>query len=189
MCRFGTQPKRVPNAALEILSPPCSVKEAKLPTAGFTSLRLAASEGNDVVRRADLEDGVVGRSGDAVGHVPWQERERIACRGRCQPLDADLAERRCLAPFLVFPSLCLVAGLIAVAPADGHELEGDRTLAEPFFHLLLVEIHTLACRLFIRQSELARIGDGLVFNERLRAVGIGEGEGMNAEIIDAGIAC
>src|SRR4030095_13119151 len=105
MCRFGTQPKRVPNAAQEILSPTCSVKEARLRTAGFTSLRLAAPEGNDVARRADLEDGVVGRSGDAVGHVPGEEGERIARRRGCQPVDADLAERRRLAPILVVPSL------------------------------------------------------------------------------------
>src|SRR4029453_8918365 len=96
------------------------------------ALRRAASEGNDVVRRADLEDGVVGRSGDAVGHVPGEKREHIARRGRCQSLDADLAERRRLAPILVVPSLRRVAGLIAVTPADGHELEGYGTLAEPF---------------------------------------------------------
>src|SRR5262245_56130049 len=189
MCRFGTQPKRVPNAALEILSPPRSVKAGTPKWTGFLLLGLPARKRHDVILRPDLEDGVVRRSRDAAGHVPRKEGERIARRGRREPLDADLAERRRLAPILVVPSLRRVAGLIAVMPAYGQELEGDRPLAEPILHLLLVEIHALACRLFVGQSELAGIGNGLVFDEGLRAVGIGEGEGMHAEIIDAGIAC
>src|SRR5262245_19887643 len=189
MCRFGTQPKRVPNVALEILSPPGSVKAGDLKWTGFVLLGLPARKRHHVIRRSDLEDGVVRRSRDAVDHIPREERECIASRGWCEPLDADLAERGRLAPILVVPSLGRVAGLIAVTPADGHELERDRPLAEPVLYLLFVEIHALACRLFVRQSEVARIGNGLVFNEGLRAVGIREGEGMHAEIIDAGIAC
>src|SRR5262245_57965110 len=125
MCRFGTQPKRVPNAALEILSPPRSVKAGDLKQTRFVLLGLPARKRHDVILRPDLEDGVVSRSRDAIGHVPWEEGERIARRGRRQPLDADLAERRRLAPVLAVPSLRRVAGLIPVMPADGHEFEGD----------------------------------------------------------------
>src|SRR5262245_41724975 len=123
MCRIGTQPKRVPSAGLEILSPPRSVKAGGLSRTRFVLLGLPARKRHDVILGPDLEDGVVGGPGDAVGHVPREERERIARRRRREPLDADLAERRRLAPVLVVPTLRRVAGLIAVTPADSHELE------------------------------------------------------------------
>src|SRR5262245_19260801 len=153
MCRIGTQPKRVPSAGLEILSPPCSVKAGDRKRTRFLLRGLPARKRHGVVERPDLEDRVVGRPGDAVGEVPRQEREGIAGGGWGDPGDADLAERGGLAPILIVPTLRRVAGLIAVTPADGHELEGDRRLAEPLFDLVLVEIRAFAGRLFVRQSE------------------------------------
>src|SRR5262245_39935367 len=150
MRRIGTQPKRVPSAGLEILSPPCSVKAGDRKRTRFLLLGLPARKRHGVVERTDLEDRVVGRPGDAVGEVPRQERERIASRGWGDPVDANLAERGVLRPILIVPKLRRVAGLIAVAAADGHELEGDRPLAEPLFDLLLVEIRAFARRLLVR---------------------------------------
>jgi hypothetical protein len=80
-----------------------------------------------------LEDRIVGRTGDAVGHIARQEGERIAGRGWRDRLDADLAERGGLAGVLVVPAERRVAGRVAVLAAYRHKLERDRALPSRSF--------------------------------------------------------
>src|SRR5665648_667134 len=148
----------------------------------------AAGEGDDVGRRTDLEDRIVGRAGDAVHHITGQETEGVAGRIGSDGLDADLAERRGRAAILVVPAERRIGGLIAVLADDRGEIEGDRPLGDARLELLGVEIRSFGCRLLRGEAELAGLRDELVFRQRRFAGGVGEGEAVHAPIAHPGKA-
>src|SRR4029077_9297080 len=88
--------------------------------------RQPPDQGHRVGRRSRGKYGIIGRTGNAIGHIAGEEAEGIAGCVLRYGVDRDLAERSRGSIVLVVPSLGRVVGRIALLAKNGDEVEGDR---------------------------------------------------------------
>jgi len=92
--------------------------------------RQAPDQGHRIGRRPRREDRIVGGACDAVRHISGQEAEGVAGRVGRDGVDGDLAERRRCAIVLIVPPERRIAGLIALLPENGDEID-RMTITKP----------------------------------------------------------
>ena len=127
--------------------------------------RQRPDQGHRVGRRSRGKYGIIGRTGNAIGHIAGEEAEGIAGCVLRYGVDRDLAERSRGSVVLVVPSLGRVVGRIALLAKNGDEVEGDRPLGETVLELGRVEVRTLGLCFVWGKPEFACLRDCLVFDE------------------------
>src|SRR6476646_8761446 len=150
--------------------------------------RQPPDQGHRVGRRSRGKYWIIGRTVNAIGHIAGEEAEGIAGCVLRYGVDRVLAERSRGSVVLVVPSLGRVVGRIALLAKNGDEVEGDRPLGETVLELGRVEVRTLGLCFVWGKPEFACLRDYLVFDELGLTGGVGEGEGVHAPIVHAGIA-
>src|SRR6476646_10769060 len=144
--------------------------------------RQPPDQGHRVGRRSRGKYWIIGRTGNAIGHIAGEEAEGIAGCVLRYGVDRDLAERSRGSIVLIVPSLGRVVGRIALLAENADEVEGDRPLGETVLELGRVEVRTLGRCLVWGQPKIAGLRDRFVFDELRLTGSVGEGEGVHPPI-------